>query len=329
MNRLADWRFWLGLLIGLAALWWAFSRVDTAALGEALARAEYWYLAPAGLLIIAQYPLRALRWRYFLDPLGTTPYRHRERAVALGFGANWVLPARLGEVIRAVELGRRTGWAKSSILATILLERVVDGMVVVPLFLGSAWWLGALAGDSVAAQMLRSAITTFSLVYLLCLTLVLGLALRPEATTRFLGSLLNPLPDSIRTRILSVVENISAGLGLLRRPRLFLGALLETLIIWLVIAAPLFLLAGAVGHPVSFIGALFVNGLISLAVAIPAAPGYIGTFHYAIQTGFSDLLGMSPEAALAAAIIYHGATLVLTLAYAGLVLLRPGGSARS
>ena len=75
--------------------------------------------------------LRALRWRVLLRPVADVPFRHTLPANLVGYLANNILPARLGELVRTDDLGVRSGVPRSTILGTIVVERVVDTVVLV------------------------------------------------------------------------------------------------------------------------------------------------------------------------------------------------------
>jgi len=315
-------KLWLGVLISLLASAWVMGQVDLAGLWGSLLRSNYLYLLPAALAIMVQYQLRALRWAFLLRPLARVPYSSRITSTVVGFAANLVLPARLGELVRAFDLAGRESLSRTTVLTTLALERVLDGLIVLPLFLGSALVLGVFNGPQGTADLARGAVWSLGLAYLVLLGAAVGLVSFPERAQTLLGWLLKRFPDKVGQRGLSLAGSVIRGLTTLKRPRLLLPSLAYTLLLWLVLALPLFLLARSVAHPVSFEAALFVNGLICLAVAVPAAPGYIGTFHSAVQIGFGLLLGMSHEKALALAIILHGATAVLTVLYGLSFVLR-------
>jgi uncharacterized membrane protein YbhN (UPF0104 family) len=224
--------------------------------------------------------------------------------------------------VRAFDLAGRESLSKITVLTTLALERTLDGLVVLPLFFGSALALGVFSGPARTADLARGAIWSLSLAYLILLGSAVGLVSFPDKAQNLLARLLRRFPDKFRQKGLSLTGSVLQGLTTLKRPGLLLPSMGYTVLLWMVLALPLFLLARSVAHPVSFAAALFVNGLICLAVAVPAAPGYIGTFHYAVQVGFGLLLGMSQEKALALAIILHGATTILTVLYGLSFVLR-------
>src|SRR5207249_8500195 len=97
-------------------------------IATALKQANYWFLLPALVVYFLGVWLRAARWRYLLQPVQPIAVKRLFPVVVIGYMANDVLPARLGEVVRAYVLGEQEGVPKSTALATILVERMFDGI---------------------------------------------------------------------------------------------------------------------------------------------------------------------------------------------------------
>lgn len=315
-------KFWLGIAVSAVLVWWALSRVDLAGLGQSLADTNYWWLAACVPVFYLQYVIRALRWDYLLRPVKKIGYPSLLASTVIGFTGNLLLPLRLGEIIRAVDIGRREGVPKTAALTTILLERILDGLAIIPLFLGSALYLGVFNLDHDMAGMAKTGIIIFSGIYAAMLVVVVGLALKPGMSLSLAGWLVRPLPEKVSRFILELAEHIIDGLKLIRNPRDLAIASAYTIVLWLMLATPLWFLARGVGHPVSFTAALFVNGLTCLFIAIPSSPGFVGTMHYAIQFGLGVLLGMSQERALSVGILFHGGTFIFTVLYCLTFLVR-------
>lgn len=315
-------KFWLGLAVSAGLIVWALSQVDIKGLGQALARTDYRFLALCLPFFWIQYVLRALRWDYLVRPIKRVPYRSLIASTVIGFTGNLVLPVRLGEVVRAVDLGRRESISKTSTLATILLERILDGLAIIPIFLVSAWLLGVWNRESEAISYARAGATAFAAVYIGVLAVVVALALNPQRSLALVNWALKPLPGRLSVKLSRLAAAAVDGLQMLRRPGLLAAALAYTAVIWPIQAVPLYLLAQGVGHPVSLTASYFVVGLICLAIAVPSAPGYVGTMHYAVQFGFGVLLGMSQEQALAVGVLFHGGTFVFTILYCLTFLIR-------
>jgi len=308
-------KLWIGLAVSAALLVWVFFQVDLAALGLALAETDYLYLLLCLPALWLLYVIRALRWDFLLRPVKKVGYASLLTSTVVGFAGNMVLPARLGEIMRIIDLGRREKISKTATLATIVLERILDGLAIVGFMLGGIVSLGLLDSDLAAVVRVRQAIYLFLGVYGLVILGVGLLVVLPNKVLGLVGVLLRPLPAGWAKKIQGLAGSLVEGLGLLRRPRLLVWALAYTCLLWLINPLPFYLLALGVGHPVSVGAALFVQGLVCLAVALPSAPGYVGVIHAAITFAYADLLGMPPEKALAVAIIYHGAIFLFTVLY--------------
>ncbi len=316
MSVFKSLKFWLGIGISVAAIWWAVGKIEWSELGRELARFDYLWVAACLPIIWGQYVIRALRWRFLLSPIAEVPYISRLTSTVLGFTGNLLLPARLGEIIRAVDLGKREKISKASVLATILLERVLDGLILIPILLVSAYLLGVFEGGSQILTYIRTAAVFFTLVYVVVLAVVVILALVPEKLLALFRILFKPLPEKFSEKLLEIIASLVEGLMLLRHPRLIIPAVGYTVLLWLILSLALYFMALGVGHKVSFTAAVFVQGLLCVAIAVPSAPGFVGTFHKGIQAGFSlPMIGMSDEQGLAVAIVFHAATFVFTVVY--------------
>lgn len=313
---LKSFKFWVGIAISVAAIWWAGHNIDWPLLGRELARFDYLWLIACLPIIWVQYVIRAIRWDYLLRPITKVAYRSRLTSTVLGFTGNLLLPLRLGEIIRAVDLGKRESISKASVLSTILLERVLDGLILIPILLISAYLLGVFQGGSTIVAYIRTTALFFSLAYVAVLVVVVVLALIPERFLALLKFLFKPLPQRFSEKLLEIIASLVEGLMLLRHPRLIVPAVAYTVLLWLMLSLPLYFMALGVGHKVSFTAAVFVQGLLCVAIAAPSAPGFVGTFHKGIQAGFTlPMIGMSNEKALTVAIVFHAATFVFTVAY--------------
>lgn len=312
----------LGIGISVGLLVWAFSQVDLDSLGQALIKTDYLYVALAIPFLWLLYGVRAWRWKYLLSPLGEVSFAARLASTVIGFTANMILPARLGEVIRAIDLSRREKLPIPSVLATLLLERILDGVVIVGMLIWAAAVLGVFGQEGDMARRVVQAIYLFIVVFTGAIIFITGLVLAPDKVQQVIRVLLTPVPDKFSEKIVDLAGSLVDGLMILRKPKLLLYALGYTLILWVVNMAPMYLLAIGAGHPVPLAAAFFVQGLVCLAVALPSAPGFVGVIHAAMVFGFSDLLGMPSETAMAIAIIYHGSSFIFTVLYGLTYLLR-------
>jgi uncharacterized protein (TIRG00374 family) len=280
-------RLLLGIVISVAFLAVTLSGVKLQEAAQAIGRAAPAGLAAALLIVLVDLSLRALRWHVLLlnveDATVRPTYRLAFGYLTLGFAANMVLPARLGDVARAVLAAGTFKAPRLSILGTVMVERVSDGLtflglaILSSLVVASASELRALTGYAVALAIGGLVVAVIGW---------LAISRSALATTR------------VATSIAGIVRRLSAGAGAFRHVRpaaAFLGltAVLATtasLIAWTVLQA-----VGVSLSPVQTV--LFLSG-IALSLAIPAAPGALGTYEFvgvAIITG----LGYTPEQGLA------------------------------
>ena len=123
-----NWQLWLGLGVSIFSLLLLAYNVNLTEIATSLAEANYLYAVPAvGIYFLAVY-FRAIRWRFLLSPLASLPVNRLYPVVIIGYMANNLMPARLGELVRSYYLARREKVSGSSALATIAIERVYDGV---------------------------------------------------------------------------------------------------------------------------------------------------------------------------------------------------------
>src|SRR5205809_1046740 len=122
------------LLVTVALIALFLRQADMSAVGRELARAHLGGVLIALLASVGTFICRTFRWQYLLLPSGRVPFGPAFRATVIGFGANAMLPGRVGEVLRPYLLARKTGLDPTATLATIVLERALDIITLLLLF---------------------------------------------------------------------------------------------------------------------------------------------------------------------------------------------------
>jgi len=130
MKAIKSWQFWVGVLISVVFLYYALRGLGLQDLGNALAQADYIWLLPGVAVYFLGVWVRAWRWHYLLGPVKQIPTRTMFPIVTIGYMGNNIFPARMGEVLRAVVLKKHENVPISASLATIIVERVFDGVVM-------------------------------------------------------------------------------------------------------------------------------------------------------------------------------------------------------
>ena len=144
-------QLWIGIGISIVALYLALLGIDLPQVKLALSQAEYVYLIPAALAVLAGVVARSVRWQVLLGP-GVSLER-TFWVTGIGYLASNVLPFRLGDPIRAVVIGRGDSVSTVSALSTVVVERVLDMLTVVTLLAGLAPFIGG-AGKTMGAGMM-------------------------------------------------------------------------------------------------------------------------------------------------------------------------------
>ena len=305
----------VGVAISIVALALVFRSVDVASAWETLKTADPRWIAVLFVFVIADVLLRAVRWRVLLSPVAAVPFPTTLASLLVGYLANNVLPARLGEVVRSHDLGTRTGLSRPMILGTIVIERVVDTMVVVSIAAAAILVL------SVRGIVASAVLVGFALTSLLVVIVVVGIYAH-----RLPGA------DRVRVflarwpRVRHVLVRLRDGLAVASNVRAMAIAVVLSIGSWTCTVLAFAAAAQAVGvEPTIGQAALLAAGT-NLATAIPAGPGYVGTFELATVT-IAASVGIDKEPALAFAILVHVATLLVT-SIGGAIVLIFGGRRR-
>lgn len=305
----------LGVGISVIALALVVRSVDIGATWVALRTADPRWAALLIAFLAVDILLRAVRWRVLLAPLAAVSFRDTLAALLVGYLANNVLPARLGEIVRSHELGERTGVSRSAILGTIVIERVVDTLVVVSIAAVAILVL-SVRGVVASAVMVGLAITT-----LLIVGVAVGIFAHRLPGAGRLRSFLARWP-----RVHGIVSKLRTGLAVASDWRTMVAAVALSIGSWSCTVLAFAAAAQAVGvEPTMGQAALLAAGT-NLATAVPAGPGYVGTFELA-AVAIAASVGIAREPALAFAVLVHAATLLLT-SVGGAIALMLGGRRR-
>jgi uncharacterized protein (TIRG00374 family) len=146
--KIKNWQFWLGVLISVVCLWLALRGLHLDQFWGTVQSANYWWLIPGvGVYFIGVW-VRAWRWHYLLGPIKKIPTKTMFPITTIGYMGNNIYPARAGEVLRAVILKRKEGVPVSASLATIIVERIFDGVVMLAFVFVNLPELAKLTGSS-------------------------------------------------------------------------------------------------------------------------------------------------------------------------------------
>lgn len=275
------WQFWLGLAISAIFLYIVLRDLDLSSFWYEVKKANYWWLLPGvGVYFLAVWA-RAWRWHYLLRPLKAIPTIKMFPIVAIGYMGNNVYPARAGEVLRSVVLKRKEGVAISASLATIIVERIFDGVVMLAFVFINLGELARLTGGAGmgAGISIQQIALWGSVVFFGALLVFLLAAMFPTASEKALAWVAaKVVPTRFRARVLELGTRFLGGLESLRSPLEILMVFLTSVVIWLLETGKYWFVMHAFNFEVSFFALMLMNGVVNLATSIPSAPGYVGTF---------------------------------------------------
>ncbi len=277
------WQFWLGLLISAIFLYLVLRKIDYSTLWQVLKAANYWWLIPGVAVYFVALWVRSWRWHYLLRPLKAISTRTMFPIVTMGYAGNNIFPARAGEVVRAVILKRKEGVPISASLATIIVERVFDGIVMLAFVfvnLAELTRLTSVTIDVVGLKIgIREVAIWGSVAFFGALAVFLIAAMFPAPTDRLVTWLVERLaPVRLREKTLSISRRFLDGLESLRSPFDVLMVFFTSVLIWLLETVKYWFVMHAFSFTVSFFALMLMNGVVNLATTIPSAPGYLGTF---------------------------------------------------
>jgi hypothetical protein len=276
---LRRWQFWLGVAISALFMWWALSGMQLGEVWSALREANYWWLLPGVGVYFLGVWARAWRWHYLLRPLKRVPTRTMFPIVAIGYMGNNLYPARAGELLRAYVLRRREGISISASLATIIVERAFDGLVMLAFVFLNLPQLADLTSASGFIGSIRSLAIWGAVAFLGVVLIFLLMASFPEQAGRFIAWLCDRLvPARFRSAVKGFADRFLGGLASLRSPVDVLMVLVTSVVIWLLETGKYWFVMHAFSFRVSFFALMLMNGVVNLATTLPSAPGYIGTF---------------------------------------------------
>jgi glycosyltransferase 2 family protein len=289
-----------------------FRSVDPGQAADIISRASPTWLVLVAAFLTVDLVIRAARWRALLAPISNVPLGATLAYLLVGYLANNVLPARLGELVRCHYLGDRQGISRATALGTVVVERVVDIAVVV-----------AIAAVAILVLSVRGTVASAVLV-----GLAIGLLL---AVALAVGIAAHRLPGAERIaraaerwpQVSAATGRLRAGLAVAGQPRTLAVALGLTVVAW---AATLLAFAAAgqaVGVELTIGQASLLASGVALASAIPAGPASLGTFELA-AVRIGQALGVASAQAFAIGLLVHAAILVITSAGGVVALVRLG-----
>jgi uncharacterized protein (TIRG00374 family) len=308
-------RLIVGCLIGMLFLYLAARKVDFGLMWAAFTKVNYWFVLLAVPVIFFSHFLRALRWRYLMDPIKRVDVGSLFSALLIGYMANILMPAHLGELLRAYVLGKKREVSASSTFATIVVERIIDVfallllMVFAVLLYPFPEWI-----NRAGYAMLLGTVGLFVFLVLLKRYFLFF--------ERYLTLFFSPLPQAWRAKLARGIRSFVVGIVPLRRGWDYPIVAVLSLAIWACYGFIIHLVL----HAFDFVSiyhlpwstSLIVLVITTIGIVVPSSPGYVGTYHWLCQISLA-MYGVPAGPALSFAILTHGVNFLPVLIL-GLIL---------
>jgi glycosyltransferase 2 family protein len=271
-SLLKRWRFWIGIAISILFLFLALRNLHLDEVWQEARTARLGWIVPGVAVYFFGVWARTWRWDYLLRPMKHISLRRLFPVVVIGYMGNNVYPARAGELIRAYVLRRREGISISASLATIIVERVFDGLVMLlfvfiglPFFPMPAW--------------LQWMVIAMSTLFFGALLVFMVLAIKVDwAEVAYTWLIEGLVPLRFKEPARGFAERFMLGLHSLRSGRDVLMLFVTSVVIWLAETVKYWFVMHAFDFSVPFWVLMLMNGIVNLATTIPSSPGYVGTF---------------------------------------------------
>jgi uncharacterized protein (TIRG00374 family) len=302
----------VGIAISVVALVLATRGVDLARTAAVIAGAAPLWIAVLFGFVMADVIARAFRWRTLVAPIRSVRFGHMLGYLLIGYLANNVLPARLGEFVRSWYLGEREGIGTARALGTVVVERVIDVVVVV--LIGSAAVLVLSARGAIASVALIGVPFALALVGSLA---ILVFADRVPLLSRVVAWF------ERWPRVHDVVQRLRDGLAVAGRPATVARAVGLSIVAWSFSVLAFAAAGQSIGIELSIGQAALISASVALAIAVPSGPAYLGTFELAAVAAASTF-GVPADEAFAMALIAHAAVVIVTSVGGFVSLLRFG-----
>ena len=314
------WKLLVGIGISALFLWVALRGLKLAEVWEDMRSANYVWLIPSVAVYFVGVWVRTWRWDYMLRPLKHIPVGRLFPVVVIGYMGNNIYPFRAGELLRAYVLRRREGVSVSASLATVIVERVFDGLVML-MFVFIALPFFPLPPSY------RTLVVVASLAFFGAMVVFFALAAYPAQMERVVDWVAGRLlPQKVGTAVRDFIGRFLTGLISLRSYRNVLMIFFTSVIIWLLETLKYWFVMHAFDFgaaEVTFFALMLMNGVVNLATTLPSAPGYVGTFD---TPGIEvlALYGVARPVATAYTLVLHAALWLPITLLGAYYMLREG-----
>lgn len=290
-------KFIIGLLISVLGLWYALHQFNWADFINVLGKVNYWYLLLAVFIQFLAMWFRSLRWKWLLLPIKKISVSPLFEATMIGYFGNMILPLRMGEVLRAYVVSNRFAISMSKVIGTLVVDRILDmlALMVFAIFfvfnselLNIPQWIVILS--------------IFLTLFLFGFLIYIG-GKNPDLQSK--KQKYRVFHASVGSKIYDIIANLITGIAVLNKTPKKIGVYSFIVLLWSLYFISFLFMVKAVHIELNTmsIGILYV--MLTIAISIPAAPGYVGTYHATCVAVLTNLFSIDLVSSQAFAIVSH------------------------
>ncbi len=306
-------RFLIGIALAGIFLYLFLRNIDIHQVWTDICRGNPYWLMLSTALILLNYFMRAVRWRYFFLPIKKTKIWNLYNTTVIGFAASTIFPAKIGELVRPYLLGSKENISRSAALATVVIERLFDTLSI--LFILVIYLLVLVRPEELSPEA-RASLSELKEAGLILFAVVTCIAIflyylktKPVLVRRLVQRLDRIMPARIAHSLDGILDSFIEGLSILHDPKLLIKIGCWSIAFWLLICAGFWAGVRAYVPGFPYTGTFLVMILLAIGIAVPT-PGAVGSYHLACKIGLSRFFGVPESMASAVAVIGHFITFV-------------------
>ncbi len=311
-------QIFVGLVVGAALIWYLFKDTDWGEVYAAVLHMNWWWMLLALGAMLVSLVTRVFRWGYIVRTAQPVPFRALFTATQIGFLANFTLPARAGEFIRAFALSRLTGLTMSRCFAFVALDRVTDliGLIVTMLIAVAAYRptqdvylpgnLKDYYSEPISGELIRNAALGTAMVLLCVVAMFVVLYLQQRLALRISDRILGLISTRLAEKVHVMLQHFADGMHVFRSAKDMAKSISWSLVTWALFAVSYWGGLMAFNIDVPWYAPFMLMSLLAVFISVPGPPGFVGPFHVAIVGGiFIVNPNIDMDVAKAMAIVAH------------------------
>jgi hypothetical protein len=290
-------KFSIGLIFSIVGLVYAFRQFNWTEFINLLQGVNYWYLLAAVALQLGTVWVRALRWKWLLAPIKNVSTKLLFDATMIGYFGNNVLPLRMGELLRAYVVSNNSSISTLKVIGTLIVDRILDLLAVVILAIFFLFFSELIV--------IPKWIIAFSIILVLVVFMAVLIIGSKNPDWKSIKKRYKIYQTKVGSKLYDFITNIISGISVLNKAPNKIGIYGVIVLLWTMYYISFILIIIGVNLELNLMNAGVLFVLLTLTISIPAAPGYIGTYHATCVAVLTNIYNISLNASQTFAVLSH------------------------